>query len=152
MKEKKIQKKSGGGRTYNHVFTSPLLYHLHQHILLLLNQYKLRQFLNLIQFTYISDSMFQFNLTLLPSNSVQGTHHPRDVSFTGCNVQRIIQGMQCSRDVLSKGRTIRDFSFGDTLFWGHTVLASNLALEARLVLINPILHFYPLHFRNYCCV
>jgi hypothetical protein len=30
---KKIEKK-GGGRTYNLVFTNPLLYHLHQHILL----------------------------------------------------------------------------------------------------------------------
>ncbi len=34
MKEKNF-KKSGGGRTYNHVFTSPLLNHLHQHIFFL---------------------------------------------------------------------------------------------------------------------
>ena len=34
MKEKKFQK-SGGGRTYNHVFTSPLLYHRHQQIFIL---------------------------------------------------------------------------------------------------------------------
>jgi hypothetical protein len=37
---------------------------------LFLNQYKLRKFLNLIQYTIISDSMFQFNLTLVPFNRV----------------------------------------------------------------------------------
>ncbi len=35
VNEKKNLKKSGRGRTYNLVFTSPLLYHLHHHILLL---------------------------------------------------------------------------------------------------------------------
>jgi hypothetical protein len=58
--------KSSRGRTYNLVFTSPLLYHLHHHLLLLY----------LIQFTFISDSMFQFNLTLLPSNSVRRSAYP----------------------------------------------------------------------------
>jgi hypothetical protein len=34
VNERKNFQKSGGGRTYN-VFTSPLPYHLHQHILFL---------------------------------------------------------------------------------------------------------------------
>jgi hypothetical protein len=45
-----------------------------RHNCLFLNQNKLRKFLNLIQCTFISDSMFQFNLTLVPSNSVQKKH------------------------------------------------------------------------------